>query len=78
VHRPQATLELDEVLPMLEALEQVALGTFLSVCQVFEDAVFFEKTSDLVQTLLKPLVGTDAGHSGPPVAIAGSGAAFVP
>jgi hypothetical protein len=65
VHRLKASLQLDQVLPMLKAFQQVALGSLLTLGKVIEDPVFVEQTSDLVEALLQPRVGAEACHGGP-------------
>ena len=57
VHRPQALVQFDQVLTMLEAFEQVALGALLPMGERFEDAVTVEQPRDLVETLLQAGLG---------------------
>ena len=53
MHGSQALVQLDEVLPMLQVLEQVALGALLTMGQGLENSMPVEHTGDIVQTLLK-------------------------
>ena len=65
MHRAQPLVQLDEVLTMLEALEQVALGTLLSMCQRLEDAMPLEQARDVVEALLKTGLRPCGCHRGP-------------
>jgi hypothetical protein len=47
---------------MLKSFQQVPLGSFLAVREVLEDTMLLEQASDLVEAVLQPRIGTDAGH----------------
>jgi hypothetical protein len=64
MHRAKPLVQLDEILTVLEALEQVSLGTLLAMCQRLEDAMPLEQARDLVETLLKTGLGTCHCHRG--------------
>jgi hypothetical protein len=61
---PKPLVQLDEVLTMLQAFEQVSLGTFLAMDQRFEDAMPVEHTRDVVEALLKTGFGAYRCHRG--------------
>jgi hypothetical protein len=67
VHRSYTLAQLGEVLSMLQAFEQIALRSLLTMRQCFEDAMLVEKPCDFVEALLKTCFGTSGSHSGPPV-----------
>ena len=49
VHRAHALPQFGEVLSMLQALEEIALRSFLAMRQRFEHAVLVEQTRHLVE-----------------------------
>ncbi|HZM91933.1 MAG TPA: hypothetical protein VFB92_00865 [Vicinamibacterales bacterium] len=53
MHGAHPLVQLDEVLTMLKAFEQIALGTFLTMRQRFEDAMSVQQARDIVEALLK-------------------------
>jgi len=62
VHRCHSPLKFHEVLPVLQLFQQVPLGSFLPVGETFENAMPFKEASDLVEAVLQPRIGVDAGH----------------
>src|SRR5688572_496684 len=67
VHGPHTLVELGQVLPMLQALEQVALRPLLAVRERVEHAVLLEHTCHVLEALAKTRFGSNCGH-GLPVA----------
>jgi hypothetical protein len=55
-------VQLGEVLAVPERLEQVALGTFLTMSHQLEDAVAFEQRFDLGQALLEAFLRARRAH----------------
>jgi len=53
MHRAQALVQLDQVLAMLEAFEQIAFGALLPMGERFKYAVTVEQPRNLLETLLQ-------------------------
>ena len=58
MHHAQALAEFGHVLPVLQLLDQVSLGTVLLMCQGLEHTVAVEQPRDLGEALLQPALGS--------------------
>ena len=65
MERVDARVQLGQVLPLLQLLEQVALGAFLAVRERRQDAVLLEQPRDVVERLVQAAVRRSEGHGSP-------------
>src|SRR5687767_4302563 len=65
MHGANPPMQLDEVLPVLELLDQLTAGTFLPMAERVEDAVALEEPRDLGEVLLQARLRADCRHTTP-------------
>jgi hypothetical protein len=65
VHQPQTFVQLDEILPMLQALYEVPSRSLLAVRQSRQDSMLFEEAGDVANRTLQVLLRTDRRHDDP-------------
>ena len=62
MERPELQVQLGEVLPLLEGLEEVAFGPLLCVGQRLQDAVALQERRHLVKAFLETFDGAGRAH----------------
>ena len=65
MERVDARVQLGQVLPLLQLLEQVALGAFVAVRERRQDAVLLEQPGDVFERLVQAAVRRSEGHGSP-------------
>jgi hypothetical protein len=64
MQRVDARVQLGQVLPLLQLLEQIALRAFLPVREGGEDSVLLQQPRDVLERLVESTVRRGEGHAG--------------